>query len=81
MKDLNTSTEVTQTTGPASAVEPVLGTVNYKLGDFDVWYQPCTKCGYDTGKSSIPKEGNKTCWRCGNYISRDYSARALKKVR
>ena len=34
-----------------------------KLGDYDVWYQPCEKCGYDTGKSTIPKEGNKTCWK------------------
>lgn len=52
---------------------------NRKLGDFDVWYQPCEKCGYNTGKSSTPKEGNKTCWRCGNFIKRDYSERALKK--
>ena len=51
-----------------------------KSGDYDVWYEPCSKCGYDTGKSSIPKEGNKTCWRCGNYVSRDYSSRALKKT-
>jgi len=50
-----------------------------KLGDYDVWYQPCEKCGYDTGKSTIPKEGNKTCWRCGNFVKRDYSDRALKK--
>lgn len=77
---MNKEQKPTQTTEPAIAVEPVLGTVNYKSGDFDVWYQPCTKCGYDTGKSSTPKEGNKTCWRCGSYVSRDYSARALKKV-
>lgn len=49
-----------------------------KLGDYDIWYQPCEKCGYDTGKSTIPKEGNKTCWKCGNFVKRDYSARALK---
>lgn len=50
-----------------------------KLGDYDVWYQKCEKCGYDTGKSTIPKEGNKTCWKCGNYVKRDYSERALKQ--
>lgn len=49
------------------------------LGDYDVWYQPCEKCGYDTGKSTIPKDGNQTCWKCGNYVKRDYSERALKK--
>lgn len=54
-------------------------TSNYKLGDFDVWYEPCEKCGYDTGKSEVPKDGNKTCWKCGNFVRRDYSARALKK--
>ena len=51
----------------------------YKSGDFDVWYQLCEKCGYDTGKSTKPKEGNKTCWRCGNFVKRDYSTRSLKK--
>lgn len=49
-----------------------------KSGDFDVWYQPCGRCGYDTAKSVPPKEGNKTCWRCGNFVYRDYSERALK---
>ena len=48
------------------------------LCDYDVWYLPCKKCGYDTGKSSTPKNGNKTCWRCGDYIKRDYTERALK---
>ena len=78
---MNKENKPTQTTEPAIAVEPVLGTVNYKLGDYDVWYQPCEKCGYDTGKSEIPKDGNKRCWKCGNYVKRDYTARALKKVR
>ena len=50
-----------------------------KLGDYDIWYQKCEKCGYDTGKSTVPKDGNKTCWKCGNYVKRDYSDRALKK--
>jgi len=49
------------------------------LGDFDVWYKPCTRCGYDTAKSTKPKDGNKTCWKCGNFIQRDYTDRALKK--
>ena len=48
------------------------------LGEYDIWYQPCEKCGYDTAKSTKPREGNKTCWKCGNFIKRDYSARALK---
>jgi len=47
-------------------------------GDFDVWYKPCTRCGYDTGKSTKPKDGNKTCWKCGNFVQRDYTDRALK---
>ena len=50
---------------------------NYVLGDFDIWYKPCQKCGYDEGKSTKSKDGNKTCWKCGNYIQRDYSERAL----
>ena len=49
------------------------------LGDFDVWYKPCTRCGYDTAKSTKPKEGNKTCWKCGNFVQRDYTDRTLKK--
>jgi hypothetical protein len=49
------------------------------LGDFDIWYKPCTRCGYDTGKSTKPKDGNKTCWKCGNFVQRDYTDRALKK--
>lgn len=48
------------------------------IGDYDVWYKPCEKCGYDTGKSEIPKDGNKRCWKCGNYVKRDFSDRALK---
>ena len=52
---------------------------NRTLGDYDIWYKPCERCGYDTGKSIKPKEGNKTCWKCGNYVKRDYSDRALKK--
>lgn len=50
-----------------------------KLKDYDVYYKPCVKCGYDPGKSTLPKNNIKTCWKCGNRISRDYSERALKK--
>jgi len=52
---------------------------NRTLGDYDVWYEPCERCGYDTAKSSIPKDSNKYCWRCGEPIDRDFSDRALKK--
>lgn len=53
-------------------------TQNYKtIGDFDIWYQPCRKCGYDTGKSR--KLETARCWKCGNLIRRDFSERALKK--
>jgi len=44
-----------------------------------IFKKPCIKCGYDTGKSTTPTEGNKTCWKCGNFVRRDYSNRALKK--
>ena len=54
---------------------------NRTLGDYDIWYKKCERCGYDTAKSTKPKEGNKTCWKCGNYVKRDYSDRALKKVK
>jgi len=47
------------------------------LGDYDIWYEPCKHCGYDTGKSR--KLEYPRCWRCGRLISRDYSDRALKK--
>lgn len=46
--------------------------------DYDVWYKPCEKCGYDTAKSTKPKDGNKTCWSCGNFVYRDFTKRALK---
>lgn len=45
------------------------------LGDFDVWYKPCKKCGFDTGKSCSSK-----CWKCGSSLQRDYSDRALKST-
>ena len=48
------------------------------LGDYDIWYKKCENCGYDTAKSTLPKEGNKTCWQCGRTVRRDYSERALK---
>lgn len=51
----------------------------YKLKDYDRWYKPCTKCGYDTAKST--KTSPCYCWKCGNKVYRDYSDRALKKNR
>ena len=48
-----------------------------KLGDYDIWYKVCKKCGFDTGRATI-RSGNR-CWKCGSYLQRDYSERALKK--
>jgi len=48
------------------------------LGDYDIWYKKCERCGYDTGKCPKPME-NKTCWQCGNRVQRDLTDRALKK--
>jgi len=59
-------------------LENVKKTSQRTLGDYNVWYQPCERCGYDTAKSTLPKEGNKTCWKCGYSVERDYSERALK---
>tara|TARA_R110000851_G_scaffold115283_3_gene241104 strand:- start:882 stop:1058 length:177 start_codon:yes stop_codon:yes gene_type:complete len=47
-----------------------------KLGDYDIWYQACKKCGYDTAKST--KKSEPRCWKCGSHVARDYSDRALK---
>jgi hypothetical protein len=57
------------------------GVQEYKLkgeviGDYDIWYQPCGHCGYDTGKSTKLEEPR--CWKCGRPIRRDFSKRALK---
>lgn len=49
-----------------------------KIKDFDVWYQPCKHCGYDTGKSRILHDPR--CWKCGRHIQRDFSERARKHV-
>ena len=48
-----------------------------KLGDFDRWFKPCIKCGFDAGK--VGKHSDNKCWKCGARLSRDYSDRALKK--
>lgn len=48
---------------------------NKKLGDFDIWWKPC-KCGYDPEKGC--ERDNGRCWKCGSFLSRDYSERALK---
>jgi len=47
-----------------------------KLGDFDRWFKPCDKCGFDPGR--VGKDSHSRCWRCGNKVYRDYSDRALK---
>lgn len=47
-----------------------------KLGDYDRWFKPCKKCGFDSGKKTLKCEAR--CWKCGSRISRDYSDRALK---
>lgn len=53
-----------------------------KLGDYERWYKPCKKCGYDTGKSTPPPEGeNKRCWKCGEFVERDYTDRSLKNLK
>lgn len=50
------------------------------MGDYDIWYKPCTHCGYDTAKSSIALPV-KYCWKCGRSVRRDFSIRALKKIK
>lgn len=47
-----------------------------KLGDYNRWFKPCEKCGYDGGKAG--KNSINRCWKCGHRLSRDYSDRALK---
>lgn len=54
------------------------GKVSRKLGDYDRWFKPCAKCGFDAGKVSENTENR--CWKCGYFLSRDYSDRALKKL-
>lgn len=48
-----------------------------KLSDYNIYYKPCEKCGYDTAAAT--KKTKPTCWKCGWRISRDYSDRALKQ--
>lgn len=52
--------------------------MNRKLGDYDRWFKPCNRCGYDTGKASVKTKN--ICWKCGNVLQRDYSDRALKHI-
>lgn len=47
------------------------------LGDYDIWYEKCGHCGYDSCKKAKP---DPKCWKCGRKIHRDYSDRALKKA-
>lgn len=49
-----------------------------KLSDYNIYYKKCDRCGYDTGKSTKPRGNRKRCWKCGNFIDRDFSKRALK---
>jgi len=52
--------------------------MGHRLGDYDLWYLPCSKCGYRIGKSS--ERSKKACWKCGNiHIQRDFSDNALKE--
>lgn len=49
-----------------------------KISDYDRWFKPCCKCGFDSAKVS---DRSKTrCWKCGGRLARDYSDRALKKA-
>ena len=48
-----------------------------RVCDYDRWFEPCKKCGFDTGRAGI--NSKPICWRCGNQIRRDYSKRALKQ--
>lgn len=52
------------------------GGMSYKMKDYDVWYQVCENCGYDTAKSTTKSKNQ--CWKCGRRIMRDFSDRALK---
>lgn len=47
-----------------------------KFADYDRWFEPCVKCGFDSAKSS--EKSTARCWKCGGHLSRDYSDRALK---
>ena len=50
-----------------------------KLSDYNRWFKPCKNCGYDTGNAG--KYGKAVCWKCGRRLQRDYSERALKKIK
>lgn len=50
-----------------------------KLGDYDIWFKDCQKCGFKSGRK-VDKCDDR-CWKCGSPIDRDYSDRALKKNR
>jgi hypothetical protein len=47
------------------------------LGDYDRWFKPCVRCGYDAGKVDPGTE--MRCWKCGGMVELDYTDRALKK--
>ena len=48
-----------------------------KMGDYDLWFKDCDKCGYKIGRMS--ENSTRKCWKCGNIrLQRDLSDRALK---
>ena len=54
--------------------------MSHKFSDYDRWFLPCDKCGYEIGR--LGKKSKANCWKCGNInITRDYSDRALKENR
>lgn len=53
--------------------------MTHKLGDYDRWFEPCKKCGFDPAK--VSEKSSNRCWKCGNRLSRDYSDRALTTKR
>jgi len=54
-------------------IEDEIQPTEHKLSDYDIWFKPCEKCGYDPGNSR-----SNRCWKCGRIVHRDYSDRALK---
>ena len=53
-----------------------------KIEDYDIWFKPCEKCGFDTGRVAERRLSRfvhrERCWKCGGFLVRDFSDRALK---
>ena len=48
-----------------------------KMKEYDLWFKPCSKCGYNIGRMSESSE--RKCWKCGSHnLERDYSDKTLK---